>query len=166
MNLNSLRVFLRLFWPCRRAIRDKHTLMVCVRGSEIKSQKNSKRRSRSKGFSFIEVLLSIIIITVFASSALIVLSKATGAPLMFYLRSQALNLARARINELLVVPKSILNQYNGIIENEHNLGYQFKRKTEISMNGMIYHIKVTVTNGSFNNDGTLGKDVVLEVERN
>jgi len=134
---------------------------------KMRKKENSiglKRQSR-KAFTFMEVLLAIIIVSVFASSALIVFAKSNGTPLMMYYRTQALNLARARINELFVVPDAIKLSYNNIIDNEAALGYQFKRKTEVTFNGSNYHFKVTVTNGTFNDDGTMGNDLVLEADK-
>jgi general secretion pathway protein G len=73
--INYLRVFFDVDWLCNRMIRAKHTLMVCVRGNEIKSQYTQKRRSR--GFSMIELVLIMVIMSILTAVLIPTISSLT-----------------------------------------------------------------------------------------
>ncbi len=121
-----------------------------------------------KGLSFVELLIAIVVLTVFGSAFLIVLSQNTRSGVLFWERAQALNLARERMNELYAVGKegksTLFNSYNNVEEDETSLNYPFKRKTFASQYGGKWHFTVEVTNGTFNNDGSMGNDIIITDE--
>ncbi|MDD5090409.1 MAG: prepilin-type N-terminal cleavage/methylation domain-containing protein [Candidatus Wallbacteria bacterium] len=118
---------------------------------------------KKTGLSLIEVLLAIVIISSFTAPLMIVMGRTSRSGLMFYQRTQAANLARSRMAELIAAPdtpETILSGFNDSFEIGITGFPEFNRFTKAVKNGRLWSLEVEVGNG-----GSMGPSVEISAFR-
>jgi type II secretory pathway pseudopilin PulG len=110
--IDKLRVFFDVDWLCNRMIRAKHTLMVCVRRNEIKSQYTQKRRSKGLSIIEISIFITILIVVVYFSLSAY---REYGAKTQKAALSSSLHTIREALSDYVKDNGTYPNTLNGLI---------------------------------------------------